>query len=129
MLKAMSGARKALWIKGPIVLIAAAICLGTFVSAQADSIQRMSILPALYFTAWWIGPLIPYINFCRTIPGSALIGAGFVFGVVASLAAVYGDDHSTAGFGLFTLPVLLYGGMAAALVLETLIVERVGLRS
>lgn len=93
----------------------AAVTFPRFLLDSADSIQRVGLVWALGLTAWWC---LPLLWFTATAHSAALWWAGsaaYVSFAAWSLAATYGNTHSTAGFGLFLVPIYL-AGVAMAIV-------------
>jgi hypothetical protein len=100
-----------------VVILALVAVLTTFLLASGESLDAGGVL-AVPLAIWWTSPLVIYFVFCRTRLGSLLIGAAFILIVAALLTALYTDQSSMAAIGLFTIPVLLWLGMAVAVTVE-----------
>lgn len=89
--------------------------------ADGENINPPPLLGALALTVWWTSPLAAYAAKCRTTAGSVVLGVVYVSAAIVFLQAIFASTSSTAAIGLFTVPVLLWGGMVAGLILEALI--------
>lgn len=103
-----------------IIALAAcvAVTLPRFLFDHAAAIQRMTLPWAVTITGWW---LLPLFWFLRTAKSTILLWVGGILYVATagvSLNSTYANDHSTAGFGVFFVPIYLAIGVAMVLGVE-----------
>lgn len=112
-------------MKGALFAIAFVLVLGTFLLAPGQMFKQMPIDDALPLALWWVSPLSIYVLFCRSRRGTLIVGTAFICAIGAILTSIYTSESSTVGIGLFTVPILLWIGMAVGVAAETLIGARI----
>lgn len=77
----------------------------------------------LLVASWWLSPLALYWTTAGTLPAVVAIGLGYPIGASSGIVAIYVSESSTAGIGILTIPMLLWGGVLAALIVERIVMS------
>lgn len=105
------------------VAISSVFLWGSMTSEDGSS-SWIGWAATLAIVAWWLSPLIMYARSVKTLALAVCIGAAYPIVASAGLVAVFVSDSSTAGIGLGTIPVLLWGGVFALLLTEQVVTSR-----
>lgn len=76
---------------------------------------------SLFAGALWAGPLWLYAGLVRTRPGALIGGGSLLAATTGFLVALFRTTGSTAGIGVFTIPMVLYPLAVAVLAVDRLL--------
>ena len=75
-----------------------------FLGAEGKSIQRLPPVWALVMAVYWAAPLLVAVPRLQGARAVGIMCVVYLVAEVVALASVYGNNSSTAGVGLVTIP-------------------------
>lgn len=110
------------WVRPAVAAVGSAVALGFFMFVDLGGTLNGAIHPwSLFAAAIWAGPLWLYAGLVRTRAGALSGGLVLLAATTGFLIALFRSTGSTAGIGVFTLPMVLYPLAAAVLAADRLL--------
>lgn len=110
------------WLALAFATVGSAVNLAFFMFVDLGGTVSGMIHPlSPVAAAIWAGPFWIYAFLVRTRAGALIGGAGLLAATAGFLVAMFRSTGSTAGIGIFTLPMLLYPLAAALLAMDRLL--------
>lgn len=110
------------WVRPAAAAVGSAVALGFFMFVDLGGTITGTIHPwSLVAAAIWAGPLWLHAALVRTRAGALIGGLVLLAATTGFLITLFRSTGSTAGIGVFTLPMVLYPLAAAVLAADRLL--------
>lgn len=110
------------WLAPAVAAVGSAVALAFFMFVDIGGTLSGIVHPAsLFAAAVWAGPLWLYAGLVRTRAGALSGGVVLLAAITWFLVALFRSTGSTAGIGVFTIPMVLYPLAVAVLAVDRLL--------